>query len=165
MQKHSVLRRTTLWALIAFLLIHNDLAWSWGALITGLLGPENGGNGWLSELMVRLLPFILLVVSWYGWLTRQPQPLSASSRAVMLLLSLPGWFLCTLGLQYLSVHIALLRDHDTIWPVDVNSLIYHTWAGYFKATAWKHALVLLVCTLALFRDLKSVGRTRDEVGE
>ena len=165
MEKLIVLRRAVLWAMIAFLLVHNDLAWSWGALITGLLGPVNAGRGWLTDIILRLLPFILLVVGWYSWLIRQQRPLSLTSYAVMLLLSLPGWFFCTLALQYLSVQVALLHNQDSIWPADVNALVSHTWAGYFKATAWKHALVLLVCTLALLRDLRLDGRTRDAGAE
>ncbi|MFH8134452.1 hypothetical protein ABU178_09765 [Pantoea osteomyelitidis] len=165
METLPVLRRAALWAFIAFLLIHNDLAWSWGALITGLLGPAGYSSGWLNDLMMRLLPFIALAAGWTVWLRRQAKPLLLTSQMVMILLSLLGWFLLNLTLQYLSVRLALLRSHDSIWPGDVNALLHQTWAGYFRATAWKHALVLIACTSALLRDVRTADRTRDADGE
>lgn len=165
METLPVLRRAALWAFIAFLLIHNDLAWSWGALITGLLGPTGDSSGWLSDLTMRLLPFIALAAGWTAWLRRQAKPLSPARKIAMISLTLPGWFLLNLTLQYLSVRMVLLHSSDSIWPGDVNALLHQTWAGYFRATAWKHALVLIVCSSALLRDVRTVGRTRDADGE
>lgn len=165
MTRPILLRRAALWAFIAFLLIHNDLAWSWGALLTGLLGPAGHPSGWLNDLIIRLLPFIVLTAGWTGWLTRQTRPLSVTGRALFTGGTLLGWFLLNLTLHYLSVRTLLLRSGDSIWPGDVHTLFYQTWAGYFRATAWKHALVLIVCTSALLRDVRVGDRTRDADGE
>ncbi|WP_312242185.1 hypothetical protein [Pantoea sp.] len=164
MERFAISRRAALWAFIAFLLIHNDLAWSWGALITGLVGLSAYHDGWLAGL-IRLLLFIALAAGWTVWLRRQTRPLAVAGRLATIAVTLLGWFLLSLTLQYLSVRLAILRSSDSVWPGDVNALLHQTWAGYFRATAWKDALVLIVCTSALLREIRTAGRTRDAGGE